>query len=191
MDGADLSVGCEDAHRQLCQGWGQEWKRVMLISTTTASLLAGSKDICPPWPCQPAKTPMELRVQVPEAAWVGLPLWIPQLKEANTLLLTLGKKDETLLGHQVYAFSFRSCSFIKPMVEPVPGSGKVIGYSGHSDPSPLEKSSQFPCSLLLPPGCLLANHLFMLGYRPGSRQNLYCSHKNNKNCSQGDLLPGM
>lgn len=26
VDGADLSVGSEDAHRELCQGWGQEWK---------------------------------------------------------------------------------------------------------------------------------------------------------------------
>lgn len=91
------------------------------------------------------------------------------LKEANTLLLMLGKKDEALFGYQVYAFSLRSCSFIKPMVEPVPGSVKVIGLgcSGHSDPSPPEKSSQFSCSLLFPPGCLVANPLFMLGYRPG------------------------
>lgn len=75
----------------------------MLISTTTASLLAGSKDICPPWPGQPAKASMELRVQVPQAAWwipqpggfLGI-LWIPQLKEANTSLLLLGKKDEAV-----------------------------------------------------------------------------------------------
>lgn len=26
MDGADLSVGSEDANGQPCQGWGQEWK---------------------------------------------------------------------------------------------------------------------------------------------------------------------
>lgn len=26
VDGADLTVGSEDAHRQLCKGWGQEWK---------------------------------------------------------------------------------------------------------------------------------------------------------------------
>lgn len=32
-------------------------------------------------------------MQVPQAAWVCLRLWIPQLKEANTLLLMLGKKD--------------------------------------------------------------------------------------------------
>lgn len=89
-------------------------------------------------------------------------LCIPQLKEANTLLLMLGKKDEALLGHQVYAFSLRSCSFIKPMVEPVPGSGKVtgVGCSEHSEPSPSEKSSQFHCSLLFPHGCLLANPIY-------------------------------
>lgn len=168
----------------------------MLILITTASLLAGSKDICPPWPYQPAKASMELRVQVPQAAWECLLLWIPQLKEANTLLLMLGKKDEALFGHQVYAFSLRSCSFIKPVVEPAPGSGKLAGRgcSGHSDPSPPEKSSQFPCSLLFPHRCLLANPLFMLGYRPGvgGWDKSFTAHiKNNKTCGQGDLLPDM
>lgn len=137
----------------------------MLISITTASLPAGFKDICPPWPCHSAKASMELWVQVPHAAWVCLHLWIPQLKETNTLILVLGEKDEALFGHQVYAFSLRSCSFIKPMVEPVPGSGKAagLGCSGHSDPSPPEKSSQFPCSLLFPRGSCLQVPVLMLG----------------------------
>lgn len=124
-------------------------------------------------------------------------LWIPQLKEASTLLLMLGEKDEALFGHQVYAFSLRSCSFIKPMMEPaVPGNGKVagLGCSGHSDPSPPEKSPLFPSSLLFPQGCLLADPLFMLGYRSGvgGWGKSFTAHiKSNKNCSQGDLLPGM
>lgn len=181
MDGADLSVGSEDAHRQLCQGWGQEWKWVMLISTTTASLFAGSEDICPPWPCQAAKASMELQVQVPQAARACLLLWIPQLKEANTLLLMLGKKDEALFGHQIYAFSLRSCSFIKPMVEPVPGSGKVagLGCSGHSDPSPPEKSSQFPCSLQFPHllACKSPVYAGVQSWSGWMGQKLYCSHQ--------------
>lgn len=77
---------------------------MLLISTIRASLLVGSTDICPPWPGQPAKASVELWVQVPQAAWEGLPLWIPQLKEADTLLLMLGKKDQALFGHQVYGF---------------------------------------------------------------------------------------
>lgn len=94
-------------------------------------------------------------------------------------------------------FLLRSCSFIKPMMEPaVPGSRKVagLGCSGHSDPSPPEKSSWFPSSLLFPHGCLLANPLLMLGYRPGAGawgKSLTAGKKNNKNSSQGDLLQGM
>lgn len=83
------------------------------------------------------------------------------------------------------------------MMEPaVPGNGKAagLGCSGHSDPSPPEKSSLLPSSLLFPHGCLLADPLFMLGYRSGvgGWGKSFTTHiKSNKNCSQGDLLPGM
>lgn len=156
---------------------------------TTASLLAGFKDTCPPWPCHPAKASMELWVQVPQAAWMGLLLWIPQLKETNTLLLVLGEKGEALFGHQVYALSLRSCSFIKPSL---PTSRRWEGCRAWLlwalRSFPFRKI--FPVSLL-PHGWLLASPLFMLEYRSGvgGWGKSFTAHIKNKNCSQADLLP--